>query len=72
MLKKNMSTSDRFIRIFLGAVIGILYWQGIISGQLAVILGVVSAIFIITGFVSYCPAYGIFGWKTIRDKVMGD
>lgn len=68
-MKANVGTLDRIIRIVAGAAIGLLYWQGLISGTLAIILGVVAAIFIVTGFMSYCPAYGLLGWRTIKAKL---
>lgn len=65
-MKANMGTADRAIRIVVAIVIGILYFTGIISGPLAVILGVVAIVFLITGFAARCPAYGPLGISTCK------
>jgi hypothetical protein len=56
-MKKNMGTIDRIIRVILALLIGVLYQTGAISGAAAVILGIIAVIFLITGFVGFCPAY---------------
>ena len=54
---KNMGSADRGIRIAVAALVAVLYFTHAISGTLAVILGIVAAVFLITGFVGTCPAY---------------
>lgn len=63
-MKKNVSTTDRIIRILAAVLIIALYAMGSISGTLAIILLVVAGIFIVTGFISFCPLYAIFGLST--------
>lgn len=63
-MKKNVSTTDRIIRILAAVLIIALYATGNISGTLAIILLVVAGIFIVTGFISFCPLYAIFGLST--------
>ncbi|MGZ3765898.1 MAG: YgaP family membrane protein [Mucilaginibacter sp.] len=63
-MKKNMGIIDRFIRLMIAAVIGILYFTHIISGTTAIVLFVLAVIFIITSFVSFCPLYLPFGINT--------
>ena len=67
-MKKNMGKIDRIVRILIAAIVGILYWQGMISGTLAIVLGVVSIIFVLTSFVSFCPLYAIVGLNTCSTK----
>ncbi|WP_431472048.1 DUF2892 domain-containing protein [Nonlabens sp. SCSIO 43208] len=67
-MKKNMGGADRIIRIIIAAVVGVLYWQGIIEGTLAYILLAVAGVFLITSFVSFCPLYTIVGLNTCRVK----
>jgi hypothetical protein len=45
-MKKNMGTADKVIRILVAVIIGVLYFTNIISGTLAIILGVLAAVFI--------------------------
>lgn len=67
-MKKNMGGVDRIIRFVLAAVIGLLYWQGIIEGTLAYILFAVAGIFVLTSFISFCPLYPIVGLNTCKVK----
>lgn len=67
-MKKNMGGADRIIRILLAVVVGILYWQGVITGTAAIILGVISIVFLLTSFISFCPLYAIVGLNTCATK----
>ena len=68
-MKPNMGTIDRLIRIMLAVSIGMLYLMDMISGTTAIVLGIVAVIFLITSFMSWCPAYLPFGISTRkRDK----
>jgi hypothetical protein len=60
-MKKNMSSTDGIIRILIAVVIAVLYFMHVINGTLAIILGVIAIIFIITGFINFCPIYYVFG-----------
>ncbi len=63
-MKKNMGNADRVIRILIAVILAVLYWQGIISGTLAIILGILAAIFVLTSLVSFCPIYAAIGTNT--------
>lgn len=63
-MKKNMGTGDRVLRVIVAAIIAALYFAGIISGTLAIVLLVLAGIFILTSFVSFCPLYLPFGIST--------
>ena len=56
-MTKNMGSTDRGIRIAVAVVVLALFLTKVISGPVAVILGIVAAVFLITGFVGVCPAY---------------
>jgi hypothetical protein len=60
----NMGTLDRTLRLVVAAVIAVLYLTGRIGGTLALFLGVVAVAFVVTSFVSWCPAYLPFGLST--------
>jgi hypothetical protein len=60
-MKKNMGSADRIIRIVIAAIIGVLYFTGTITGVLGIVLLVLAGVFLLTGFVSFCPIYSIFG-----------
>jgi len=63
-MKKNMGTIDRIIRIIIAIVIGLLYLGGQISGTAAIILGILAIVFLLTGFIGWCPLYVPFGIST--------
>lgn len=63
-MKKNIGTLDRYIRILIAVVIGILYFTGVISDTLALILGAVAIILLLTSFVNFCPIWAAFGIDT--------
>ena len=63
-MKANMGTTDRIIRTVLALAIGALWYTGRISGTVAIILGVVAVMFLVSSFISWCPAYAPFGLST--------
>ena len=65
-LKKNMGTVDRVIRLLLAAAVAVLYFTGVLSGLVAIILGILAVIFVITSFIGFCPLYVPFRIKTCK------
>ena len=63
-MKKNMGNLDRTIRLILVAVVLLLYFTGVISGTVALILGILAVIFFVTSLISFCPLYLPFGIST--------
>jgi Protein of unknown function (DUF2892) len=65
-MKKNMSSTDRIIRVLLAAVFAILYFTGTVTGTLGLVLLVLGGVFVLTSLVSFCPLYTIFGISTCK------
>jgi hypothetical protein len=63
-MKKNVGTTDRVIRVLLAVVVAVLYFTNQISGTLAVILGLLAVILVLTSVVSFCPLYLPFKLST--------
>jgi len=63
-----MGTIDRMIRVLAAVAIIVLYFTQVISGTFAVILLVLAGIFILTGFMSFCPLYYPFKINTGKSK----
>jgi Protein of unknown function (DUF2892) len=63
-MKRNMGNTDRFIRILVAAVIGVLYYTNIISGTVGIVLLVLAGVFVLTSLISFCPLYSLFGFST--------
>jgi hypothetical protein len=68
-MKKNMGNADRIIRLVIAAILASLYFAGIITGTLGVILMVLAGIFVLTSIVGFCPLYLPFGLSTLRRKM---
>ena len=67
-MKKNMGTADRTIRTIIAIVAAYLYFAGIVSGPLGIVLLVVAVIFLLTSLISFCPLYTLVGIKTCPSK----
>ncbi|HOY97653.1 MAG TPA: DUF2892 domain-containing protein [Catalimonadaceae bacterium] len=67
-MKPNMGTFDRILRVLVAIVVIALYATGNLSGTTAIILLVLSGIFILTSFISFCPLYLPFGISTRPKK----
>ena len=63
-MKKNMGTIDKAIRIVVAIVIAGLFYTGVITGVLGIVLLVLAAVFVLTSLVSFCPLYLPFGINT--------
>ena len=63
-MRKNIGTADRIIRVIVAAIVGILYYKGIIYGTLGIVLLIVSAILLLTSLISFCPIYKLFGMSS--------
>ena len=67
-MKKNMGITDKIIRVVIAVIVTILYFTNFISGTLAIILLVLSGIFILTSLISFCPLYAPFKISTRLKK----
>ena len=56
-MKKNLSSVERIIRVFVALIVAILYFTNQISGGAAIILGVIAVAFILTSSAGFCPIY---------------
>lgn len=63
-----MGNADRLIRSVIAVVVAALYFTDVITGTLGIVLMVLSAIFLLTSLVSFCPLYLPFGIKTCKTE----
>ncbi len=68
MMKKNMGSTDKIVRLALAILVGFLFYFDVIQGTLAYILIAVAAIFVVTSLVNFCPLYAVFGLNTCKAK----
>jgi Inner membrane protein YgaP-like, transmembrane domain len=65
-MKKNLGSIDRAVRTILALALAYLIFNGSIAGTLAVILGVVAVLLLVTSAVSFCPVYLPFKISTLK------
>jgi len=65
-MKRNMSNLDRIIRTLLTAVFAYLYFGGIVTGVLGIVLVVLGAVFLLTAILAFCPLYVPFKFSTYK------
>ena len=63
-MKRNMSNTDRIIRVVVAALFAYLYFSGTVAGTLGIVLVVLSAVFLLTAVVAFCPLYAPFKFST--------
>jgi hypothetical protein len=63
-MKSNLGKMDRMVRLVVATLIIILYAMGTISGTVAIVLGVVAGIFLLTSMINFCPLYKVLGIST--------
>ena len=65
-MKKNISNTDRLIRLSFAALVAFLYFSQLIQGTLAIVLGIVAIIIGATALINFCPIYRVLGISTIK------
>ncbi|HMN05478.1 MAG TPA: DUF2892 domain-containing protein [Flavobacteriales bacterium] len=67
-MKKNVGKTDSLVRFLVAAVIAVLYFTGQITGVAAVVLGILALVFILTGFINFCPIWWALGVNTRKKE----
>jgi len=67
-MKKNMGTADRIIRSVIALIVAALYFSGVITGTIGMVLLILAIVFVLTSLVSFCPLYTLFGISTCPAK----
>jgi hypothetical protein len=67
-MTKNMGALDRIIRVLLAVAVLVLYLTGVISGWLAIVLGILAVIWVLTSIIGFCPMYALFKISTKKKK----
>ncbi len=65
-MKPNLSKWDRLIRVVVAALFAYLYFAGIVTGGLGIVLLVLGAVFAVTAIVGFCPLYAAFKFSTLK------
>ena len=65
-MQRNMSNADRIIRVVIAAIFAYLYFGGIVTGVLGILLMVLAGVFLATSLMGFCPLYVPFKINTNR------
>jgi hypothetical protein len=65
-MKRNISNVDRILRVIIAALFAYLYFSGIVTGILGIILIVLGAVFVLTSIMAFCPLYLPFKFSTYK------
>ncbi len=65
-MKTNMGSIDKIIRVLIALAIGILILTDVLSGTMAIVLGIVAVVFVLTSLISFCGLYAVFGINTCK------
>lgn len=65
-MKRNLSNTDRVVRVVLAALFAYLYFSGIVAGALGIVLVVLGGVFLLTAVVAFCPLYAPFKLSTYK------
>jgi hypothetical protein len=64
IMQQNMGTTDRIIRVIVAALFAYLYFGGVVTGALGIILLVLAVVFLATSALAFCPLYMPFKFST--------
>jgi hypothetical protein len=64
VMKLNMGSADRIIRLLIVVAIVVLYFTHVIEGTTALVAWILGGVFLLTSIVGFCPLYTIFKIKT--------
>lgn len=67
-MQLNMGSLDRTLRMVVAAVIAYLFFTGVLSGTIGIVLLVLAGVFVLTSLVGVCPLYLPFGLSTLKKK----
>lgn len=65
-MKRNMSNTDRIVRVIVAALFAYLYFGGIVTGALGVVLLALAGVFTLTALIAFCPLYAPFKFSTYK------
>ena len=69
LTEKNVGGADRLVRVVLGVVfLALAYFLQQYDLWVRAILGLVGVIGLVTGLLSHCTIYSLFGWSTRKEE----
>tara|TARA_B100001059_G_C17508289_1_gene414493 strand:- start:25 stop:315 length:291 start_codon:yes stop_codon:yes gene_type:complete len=66
IMKKNMGSTDRFIRLFIAVALLTTFYTDTVTGIIGYLMAAVAGVLILTTFISFCPLYSLLGINTCK------
>ena len=63
-MKPNVGNIDRIVRAVLAIILAVLYFSGMVTGTLGIILLVLAGVLLLTSLISFCPLYAPYKFST--------
>lgn len=63
-MSKNIGSIDRALRVIIALGIAVLIITKVLTGTLAIILGILAVVFLLTAALGFCPLYCPFKIST--------
>jgi len=67
-MKTNMGSTDRIVRAIIAVVFAVLYFTGVVTGTLGIVLLIIAIAFALTSITGLCLLYLPFGISTCSNK----
>ncbi|MFA6260821.1 MAG: DUF2892 domain-containing protein [Bacteroidia bacterium] len=67
-MKVNIHSIDRTIRILVAILFAVLYFTGIITGTIGLVLLILGVVFMLTAVINFCPIYWALGISTRKEQ----
>lgn len=67
-MPKNMGLIDRLVRLAIAAIVAVLILTGQIGGAVAIVVGILAAVFLLTSIVSFCPIWHALKISTMKKQ----
>ena len=68
IMKKNMCSTDKIIRLIVALILATLSYMGVVTGTVGIVFYAVAIVFALTSMISFCPLYVPFGISTCKKK----
>lgn len=68
LMKSNVGSVDKIVRILLAITCSILYFTGTVSGTVGYLVLAVGGILLLTSLINFCPLYRLIGVSTCKMK----
>jgi O-antigen/teichoic acid export membrane protein len=67
-MNKNIGPIDRSIRVILALIFAVLIVAKTVVGTMAIVLGALGVVFLLTAAIGFCPLYCPFKLSTLKKK----